>query len=450
MDNQRLAKENINKLLLEYSIPAIIGTIVFILYNVVDRAFISWILGEKAVSGLTITLPIFTFILAISLLIGIGSGVNISIALGEKNIEKAEKVIGVSFLLFLFVGIMMSILGNYYLNNILMLFGATRDNLIFAKDYMRIIFISLPFQLAAIGMNNILRGEGSPKMAMNMNIVGTIINLVLDAIFMINMQMGIKGAAFATVIANIVVTIFQIEYILRGRGKIQLKLKNIRMDLKILKSIVKVGISAFMMQISSSIILILLNRTLKEYGGDRAIATYGIVNTINVLLYMPIVGIYQGSQPIIGYNYGAKYFGRVKETYIKTLKIAFLITFIGFILVMLAPKILILPFIKDNESWENLTIHAIRIAFAMVLLLGINTIGSSYFQSIGKSLTTTMLNLYKQVFLIIGFLYILPKYYGLDGIWAVGPISEFLSAVVIIYFIVREIKRLNRLIEEQK
>lgn len=447
MDNERLGKENINKLLLEYSIPAIIGTIVFILYNVVDRAFISWILGEKAVSGLTITLPIFTFILAISLLIGIGSGVNISISLGEKNIDRAEKVIGLAFILFVSVGIIMSILGLYYLDNILMLFGATENNIIYAKEYMKIIFTALPFQFAAIGMNNILRGEGSPKMAMNMNIIGTVINLVLDAVFMIGMNMGIKGAALATVIANIVVTIFQAEYILRGRGKIRLKLGNIRFDFEILKSIVKVGISAFMMQISSSVILILLNRTLKEYGGDRAIATYGIVNTINVLIYMPIVGIYQGSQPIIGYNYGAKHFQRVKESYIKTLKIAFLITLVGFTLVMVVPKLLVLPFIRNNPSWEALTIHAIRISFAMVLLLGINTIGSSYFQSIGKSMITTVLNLYKQVFLIIGFLYILPKYYGLDGVWAVGPISELLAAVVIIYYIVKEIKRLNKLIK---
>lgn len=443
MDVNRLGTEKISKLLWEYSIPAITGTLVYILYNIVDRIFISFGLGRLAIAGMSITLPIFTFILAISLLIGVGSGVLISINIGAKKVDVAERVLGVSMLLFIGVGFLFSVLGTKYLNEILKLFGATKENIVYAKDYMKVIFIAAPFQFLSIGLNNIIRGEGSPKVAMKMNIIGAIINIVLDPILIFSLHLGIKGAAIATIAANVVVAFFQLKHFLVGNSKIKLKKENIVLDLDIIKKISKVGISPFTMQLSNSIVVIFINKSLNIYGGDIAIAAYGIINSITVLLYMPIVGINQGSQPILGYNYGAEKFHRVRETYVKSIWIAFLITIVGFILIMFFPSLLVDPFIKNDLELKLLTIKAIRIMFSMVFLLGINTIGSSYFQSIGRAKITAGINIFKQLILMLSFLYILPKKEGLLGIWESVPLSEGITFLVVIFFVMRELKYLK-------
>lgn len=443
--NEALKTEKITKLLWEYSIPAIAGTLVYILYNLVDRIFISFGLGRLAIAGISITLPIFTFILAISLFIGVGSGVLISLNLGAEKHEEANKILGVSTLLFIIVGITFSILGSIFIDNILTAFGATKNNIVYARDYMRIIFAAAPFQLISIGMNNIIRGEGSPKIAMKMNFIGAIINIILDPIFIFALNLGIAGAAYATIIANIVVAIFQIKYFLNGNSRVKLLQKYIKFDFYIIKEISSIGISPFIMQLSNSIVVIFINKNLNIYGGDIAIAAFGIINSINTLLYMPIVGIYQGSQPIIGFNYGAKEYGRVRETYIKALSISFIITIIGFLLVMFIPNILIAPFIRNDIQLETLTIKALRIMFSMILLLGLNTIGGNYFQSIGKAKITAIINILKQVVLMLGFLYILPKELGLTGVWLSVPLTEALTFVVVSFFIVRELKRLKEL-----
>ncbi|WP_297406815.1 MATE family efflux transporter [uncultured Cetobacterium sp.] len=443
MDVNRLGTEKISKLLWEYSIPAITGTLVYILYNIVDRIFISFGLGRLAIAGMSITLPIFTFILAISLFIGVGSGVLISINIGAKKVDVAERVLGVSMLLFIGVGFIFSVLGTKYLNEILKLFGATKENIIYAKDYMKVIFIAAPFQFLSIGLNNIIRGEGSPKVAMKMNIIGAIINIVLDPILIFTLHLGIKGAAIATIVANVVVAFFQLKHFLVGNSKIKLKKENIVLDLDIIKKISKVGISPFTMQLSNSIVVIFINKSLNIYGGDIAIAAYGIINSITVLLYMPIVGINQGSQPILGYNYGAEKFHRVRETYIKSIGIAFLITIVGFILIMFFPSLLVDPFIKNDLELKLLTIKAIRIMFSMVFLLGINTIGSSYFQSIGRAKITAGINIFKQLILMLSFIYILPKKEGLLGIWESVPLSEGITFLVVIFFVMRELKYLK-------
>lgn len=442
---ERLGTEKISKLLWEYSIPAITGTLVYILYNIVDRMFISFGLGRLAIAGVSITLPIFTLILAISLFIGVGSGVLISINIGAQKKSVAERILGVALCLFICIGIIFSILGTIYIDNILRLFGATPENLVYARDYMKVIFIAAPFQFLSIGLNNIIRGEGSPKIAMKMNIIGAIINIILDPILIFKLNLGIQGAAIATIIANMVVAFFQVRHFTMGDSKIKLKKINMKLDYEIIKQISKVGISPFTMQLSNSIVVIFINKSLNIYGGDIAIAAYGIINSINVLLYMPIVGINQGSQPILGYNYGAKKYSRVRETYIKSLMVAFIITLIGFILVMFFPNILVYPFIKDDIELKKLTIKAIKIMFSMVLLLGLNTIGSSYFQSIGKAKITAGINIFKQIILMLSFLYFLPKHYGLLGVWESVPYTEGITFLLVAYFIRKELKHLKGL-----
>lgn len=444
MKKIRLESEKISKLLWEYSIPAITGTLVYILYNIVDRIFISFGVGRLAIAGISIALPLFTFILATGLFIGVGGGALISINLGKKDKEKAEQILGNALTLFIGMGILFSIFGILFLDNILLLFGATVNNINYAKDYMSIIFFATTFQLLFIGMNNIMRGEGNPKAAMKMSIIGCGLNILLDPIFIFTLDMGIKGAAIATVISNVLVAILQIRHFLNGDSNIKLKLKNMKLKKEILIGISSIGIAPFIMQMSNSIVVIFINKNLNIYGGDIAIAAYGIINSISVLMYMPIVGIYQGSQPILGYNHGAKNFKRVRETYKLSLLVAMSISAAGFAVAIFLPHLLISPFINNDKTLFELTINATKIFFSMTLFMGFHMIGSSYFQTVGKAKITTAINIIRQFILMLPLLYFLPKYYGVNGVWLAVPITDFTLALITSYFVIREFKSLKR------
>ena len=444
MKNIRLETEKISKLLWEYSIPAITGTLVYILYNIVDRIFISFGVGRLAIAGISIALPLFTFILATGLFIGVGGGALISINLGKKDKEKAEQILGNALTLFIGMGILFSIFGILFLDDILLLFGATANNINYAKDYMSIIFFATTFQLLFIGMNNIMRGEGNPKAAMKMSIIGCGLNILLDPLFIFTLGMGIKGAAIATVISNVLVAILQIRHFLNGDSNIKLKLKNLKLKKEILIGIASIGIAPFIMQMSNSIVVIFINKNLNIYGGDIAIAAYGIINSISVLMYMPIVGIYQGSQPILGYNHGAKNFKRVRETYKLSLLVAMGISAIGFLAAIFLPHLLISPFINNDQTLFELTTNATKIFFSMTLFMGFHMIGSSYFQTVGKAKITTAINIIRQFILMLPLLYFLPKYYGVNGVWLAVPITDFTLALITSYFVIKEFKSLKK------
>ena len=444
MKNIKLETEKISKLLWEYSIPAITGTLVYILYNIVDRIFISFGVGRLAIAGISIALPLFTFILATGLFIGVGGGALISINLGKKDKEKAEQILGNALTLFIGMGVLFSIFGILFLDDILLLFGATANNINYAKDYMSIIFFATTFQLLFIGMNNIMRGEGNPKAAMKMSIIGCGLNILLDPLFIFTLGMGIKGAAIATVISNVLVAILQIRHFLNGDSNIKLKLKNLKLKKEILIGIASIGIAPFIMQMSNSIVVIFINKNLNIYGGDIAIAAYGIINSISVLMYMPIVGIYQGSQPILGYNHGAKNFKRVRETYKLSLLVAMGISAIGFFAAIFLPHLLISPFINNDQTLFELTTNATKIFFSMTLFMGFHMIGSSYFQTVGKAKITTAINIIRQFILMLPLLYFLPKYYGVNGVWLAVPITDFTLALITSYFVIKEFKSLKK------
>jgi len=443
MKNIKLETEKISKLLWEYSIPAITGTLVYILYNIVDRIFISFGVGRLAIAGISIALPLFTFILATGLFIGVGGGALISINLGRKNKARAEQILGNALTLFIVAGILISTFGVLFLDDILILFGATANNINYAKDYMSIIFFATTFQLLFIGMNNIMRGEGNPKAAMKMSIIGCGLNILLDPLFIFTLNMGIKGAAIATVISNVLVAILQIRHFIKGNSNIKLKLKNMKLKKEILIGIAGIGIAPFIMQMSNSIVVIFINKNLNIYGGDIAIAAYGIINSISVLMYMPIVGIYQGSQPILGYNHGAKNFKRVRETYKLSLLVAISISAVGFFIAIFFPHLLISPFINNDETLFKLTTNATKIFFSMTLFMGFHMIGSSYFQTVGKAKITTAINIIRQFILMLPLLYFLPKYYGVNGVWLAIPITDFTLAIITSYFVIKEFKSLK-------
>ena len=444
MKQNRLETEKIPKLIKEFSIPAIMGSLIYILYNIVDRIFISFGVGRLAIAGISIALPLFTFILASGLFIGVGGGALISLNLGRKDYKKAEKILGNSISLVIILGVLFSIIGIVFLDDILILFGATVNNISYAKDYMRIIFLATTFQLFFIGLNNIMRSAGNPKGAMMMNVIGCGLNIILDPLFIFVFKMGIKGAAIATVISNIVATILIIRYFLSSDSIIKFHFKNLKIEKSILIGISSIGIAPFIMQMSNSVVVIFVNNNLNIYGGDIAIAAYGIMNSIAVLLYMPIVGIYQGTQPILGFNYGAKRYDRVYETFKMSLMIVTGISIIGFILINFFPKMLIRPFINNDPELFDLTLHSMKIFYSMILILGFNVIGSSYFQAVGRAKITTALNIIKQGGLMLPLLYILPKFFGTNGVWYALPTADFILAILTSYFVIKEFKNLKK------
>ena len=442
----RLKEEGIPKLLWEYSVPAVMGTLVYILYNIVDRIFISFGVGRLAIAGLSITLPMFTFILAVGLFVGVGGGALISINLGAGREEEAEGILGNAVALFLGLGVAMAAGGMFFLDDILKLFGATPHNLPYAYDYMTVILYALPFQLCFIGLNHIIRGEGNPKTAMKMSIIGCGLNIVLDPLFIFTMNMGITGAALATVISNIIVAGMQLYHFIGGKNRrINLRLKKMLLKKELVKGISNIGIAPFIMQMSNSVVVIFINKNLNIYGGDIAIAAYGIINSINVLFYMPIVGMYQGSQPILGFNYGAKIYHRVRDAYKLTLKVALGISLTAFILAMVVPKLLIAPFINNDAELFDLTVNSLRIVFSMVFCAGFHLIGGSYFQAVGRAKVTTFLNIVRQLALMIPMIYMLPKYFGVNGVWMATPVTDFTLSVITLFFVAREFKRLEKL-----
>ena len=313
-----LSEESIGKLLLQFSIPAIIGMLVNALYNIVDRIFIGRGVNQLAIGGIFVGMPISLILMAFSMLIGIGGNTLVSIRLGQNRKEDAEKIAGNSIVLLLLISTVISIFGLIFLEPLLKSFGASDSNLQYSIDYMRIILYGAPFQALGFGMNNFIRGEGNPKIAMMTMLIGAILNTILDPIFIFVFDMGVKGAALATIISQLVSAIWVMKYFIGESSMLKIKKQYLKLKISIIKEIVSIGFAPFSMQLAASMVTILLNNNLKNYGGGLATSSMGVIQSISMLILMPMFGINQGAQPIIGFNYGAQHYDRVK----KTLKLA--------------------------------------------------------------------------------------------------------------------------------
>ena len=441
---RRLETEKISKLLMEFSIPAIVGSLVFALYNIVDRIFIGKGIGAYAMTGLSITFPIFTLYIAIGMLIGQGGGSIVSLRLGEGRKDKADKALGNTVTLFTVSSILLMILGRIFLDDLLLLFGATENTLGYARDYMSTINLLVFFNFMAMGMNNLMRSEGCSKLAMKYMIAGAVINIVLDPILIFWFDMGIKGAAIATAFSNVVVTIAVFyHFIYSDKSHIKLKKENLILDRETVKEIFKIGVSPFTLQVTTSLVAVACNKTLLAYGGDLAVGAMGIVNSIYMFMSMIISGIRAGSQPIIGYNYGAGKFDRVVETLkislVGSMLIAAFITLIAFF----RGDVLINLFNDGNEEILRIGERGLKICLSMGVLNAFYIIGANYFQSIDQAVKSVVLNLIRQVVLFVPLFIILPKYYGIDGIWLIWPISDIVVFFFTGYFIRKNIRELK-------
>ncbi|BFK79956.1 MATE family efflux transporter [Clostridium baratii] len=441
---KRLGEEPILKLLLSFSIPAIVGMVVNTLYNIIDRMYIGRIegIGPLALTGVGITMPIMTIILAFGMLVGIGTAARVSLKLGEHNKDSAEEHLGNAFTLIIIISIAITILGLMFLDPILGVFGASENTEIYARQYMQIIFIGTIVNMLSFGLNHSIRSDGSPKVAMLSMLIGAITNIILDPVFIFGFGMGVRGAAIATVISQILTTVWILQYFTVGKSIIKLKMNNLKLKLPIIISIFSIGMSPFSMQLAASVVQVLANNSLKEYGGDLAIGAMTIISSVSMIFLMPIFGINQGSQPIIGYNYGAKQYDRVKETVKYGAIAATIIVVIGWIVTQSAPQVLIAIFNNDPEL-VGIATNGIKIYLLMMPLVGFQVISSNYFQSIGKAKISMFLSLLRQVILLIPCILILPKIFGLNGIWLSGAVCDGLSSLItgiIFFYSVKKLK----------
>ncbi|WP_308523820.1 MATE family efflux transporter [uncultured Tissierella sp.] len=403
-ENERrklLGEEPIGKLLVKFSLPAITGMIVNALYNIVDRIFIGKGVGELAIGGLFISSPISLIIMAFGMLIGIGGNTLVSIKLGQDRKEEAEKVTGNSFVLLILISLCISVFGLIFLKPLLNVFGASPSNYQYAYDYMKIILIGAPLQAIGFGMNNFIRGEGSPTIAMKTMLIGAISNTILDPIFIFWFNMGVEGAALATIISQGLSALWVMRYFFGGKSMLNIKKEYLKLKLELAKDIVLIGLGPFSMQIAGSMVTVLLNNSLKSYGGDLANSSMAVINSVAMMVMMPVFGINQGSQPIIGFNYGAQKYDRVKETLKYATIAATAITTMGFLLTQLFPAQLYQLFIsKEGNITEILKIGipGMRIYLAMFPIVGFQVVSSNYFQATGRPKHAMLLSLSRQVF----------------------------------------------------
>lgn len=439
-----LNNENIGKLLWKYSVPAITGMFVNALYNIVDRIFIGQAIGAIAISGISVAFPILIIIMAFGMLVGIGSGSLISIRLGERRQAEAEHILGNAFSLLIIISLTSSVLGLLFMNSILSSFGIGADTMNYAQQYLGIILLGSVFQNIGFGLNNIIRAEGNASIAMKSMLIGALLNFILDPIFIFVLHLGVKGTAIATVISQIAVTIWVLRHFTGKHSLLKLSRQTLSLNKNIIKGILAIGMSPFLMQLANSVINVLYNTNLVRYGSDLAAGAMGIIMSISMLFFMPIFGISQGVQPIIGFNYGAKNYDRVKKAQLLGMAVATLICLLGFIIMQFYPVLLISIFNNSDLELIRIGSQGLRLFLLMFPLIGFQIISITFFQATGKAKTAMILSLLRQVLILLPLLVILPRYWGLIGVWLSAPIADFFSALITGYYIWSELNKLKQ------
>lgn len=444
MDNTNSLKdEKIGKLLWKFSWPAVITMVVNSLYNIIDRIFVGRGVGDIAIAATTVAFPLMLILIAVSVLIGVGATSLISIRLGEKKPEEAENIAGNALVLLVLLPICISVIYFLFTDPILAFFGADAEVLPYARDFTNIIMAASAFGSLSMGLVNFIRAEGNPRMAMYTQVTGTLINIVLNYIFVMRLGWGIKGSALASVCGQIFSLVWVLSYYLLGPSLLKLRLKNLQLQKNLVISITAIGFAPFAMQLAHSLQNTIMNNALMTYGGNMALSAMGIVGSAATLLFMPIIGISQGAQPIIGFNYGAQQYDRVREVLKKAVIVGTVIALGGTCALQLWATEIAGLFSYNNAELTALTAHAMSVFFLMFPVAGFQIIGSQYFQAVGKPVPSTILGLSRQLLLFVPLLLVLPRYWGLEGIWRTPPIADLLSALITGVFVYLEMKQIK-------
>ena len=424
-----LGTERIPKLLKQYALPAIIAMTASSLYNMVDSIFIGRGVGAMAISGLAVTFPLMNLSTAFGTLVGVGAATLISMLLGQKNYKMANRVLGNVVMLNIAIGVIFSLLALLFLNPILYFFGASDVTISYAREYMTIILLGNIITHLYFGLNGVIRAAGHPRQAMAATILTVALNTVLDPIFIFVLDMGIKGAAIATVLAQTVSLIWVLKIFSNKDELLHFSREVFRFDMKIAGRSLAIGLAPFLMNVASCFVVIFINNQLKRHGGDIAIGAYGIINRIIFLFIMINMGFNQGMQPIAGYNFGAQQYDRVKQVLRLTIVCASCCTTAAFLVGQLCPQLMVSLFTSDPELSAQAT-HAFRIIISAFPIVGFQIVTANFFQSIGYANKSIFLSLSRQLLFLIPFLAIFPIFWECDGVWWSMPAADVLSTIV--------------------
>ncbi len=431
-----LSEKPVFSLLLQYAIPAIVAMVASSLYNIVDGIFIGQGVGAGAIMGLAITMPIMNLSAAFGAMVGVGGSTLLSVKLGEKDYNFAAKILGNVITLNCIIGIGLGAVMLLFLDPILRFFGASDYTIPYARDFMVIVLIGNVFTHLFLGLNAMLRSSGKPKKAMKATIMTVIINIALAPLFIFVLHLGIRGAALATILSQLIVLLWQFKLFSNPNELIHLRRDTYRLERRIVTGSLSIGLSPFLINLCACLVVIIINKQLVSYGGDVAVGAYGIANRMMFFFVMVVIGINQGMQPIAGFNFGAKHYTRLNQVLKYAITIATGIWIVGFIVCVLLATPVASAFTNDEELLKEAA-HALRVMNLVVPIIGFQMITIGFFQSIGKAGISIFLSLTRQLLFLVPLLLILPNFFGLEGIWYSVPIADgtaaITAAIVLIY-----------------
>lgn len=434
-----LGTEKISVLLRQYAVPAIIAMTASSLYNMVDAIFIGHGVGPYAISGLALTFPFMNLAAAFGTLVGVGASTMASMLLGQKNYDIARKVLGNVVVLNFIIGMAFTVVALVFLDPILYFFGASDQTISYARDYMQIILAGNVITHIYLGLNSLMRSAGHPKRAMSATIMTVLLNAALDPLFIFTFDMGIRGAAVATILAQVVALILTVVWFCDKRELIHFEKGIFRLDRRIVKDSIIIGLAPFLMNFVACFVVIIINMRLKTYGGDLAIGAYGIVNRIVFVFIMIVSGLTQGMQPIAGYNFGAKQMPRVYEVLKKTMIYSTVVLTTGFLICEICPRLVISIFTDDREL-TDIAVHGMRLVVAMFPLVASSMVIGNFFQSIGKPRQAIFLSLSRQLIFLIPCLWLLPIFFGIAGVWSSFIVADALASIVSMILLINFIR----------
>lgn len=438
-----LGTKPVGSLLIQYALPAIVAMVASSLYNMVDSIFIGQGVGPLAISGLAITFPFMNLSAAFGAAIGVGASTFLSVKLGQRDYEIANRILGNNAMLNIVVGIVFGVVCLIFLDPILRFFGASDATLPYARQYMQIILVGNAITHLYFGQNAVLRSAGKPQLAMYITIFTVVLNAVLDPLFIYTFQMGIRGAAYATILAQFLALCWQWKQFSNKQELLHFEYDKFRIEGPIVRNIISIGISPFSMNACACLVVIFINNSLVGYGGDLAVGAYGIANRIAFVFVMVTMGVCQGMQPIAGYNYGAENYNRMLEV----LKLASIagtaVCAIGFVIAMFFPEACVRLFTTD-ASLIAYSVVAMRYMMSMFIIIGAQMVITNFFQSIGKAKISIFLSLSRQLIFLVPLIAVLPRYMGLDGVWLAMPLSDAVAAIMAYAMIFIYIKKFKK------
>lgn len=442
------ATQPVGKLILKFSVPCVISLVVNALYNIVDQIFIGWGVGYLGNGATNVVFPITIIALALAVLVGDGAAAFFSLKLGEGDKESVKKGVGNAIVLVTVAGLLVLVIFLACFNPILRLFGATDLLLPYAQDYGWIIAIGLPFTMISTAINAMIRVDGSPRYAMFSMVLGAVINIALDALFILVFKWGVTGAAIATVLGQVASFGVSVRYVFRFKT-VKLEKDDLKLNAKICANMLSLGVSSFITQIAITVVMIIFNNLLKnygaqsQYGAEIPLTAMGIVMKVNQIMLSVLVGIAIGAQPVIGYNYGCKNKLRVKKAFFIAIIAAEVVAVIAFLIFQFAPMAVVSMFGSEEGLYNEFAVKCFRIFLMLCPLNGFQTVAAIFLQAIGKSFKSAIVTLSRQIVFLIPFAIILPIYMGVDGILWSGPIADGLAFILALAMIILEIAQLK-------